>query len=353
MNNQKPSFTREETFNVNSNPYTIVKTKRNLDEFSLVAQDIVMNSFIPGQANFNPFSSEDLSKAYDQAKNKIEQTKNSVGQKIDQAQDWGAQKVDETIDWGKSKARAATDWTKDQGSKALNRIQKGAERATMPYKVMSAVATVAVTHYKPKVKQATQSAVQNVKKTIKSDVELNLNHPIAHQAIHGNGMALTLLLVNPKMARVVENEMPVVTALNFEGSGYNGSASSSINLWNGQKFAGVGGGLQGNTKSKALDVKPSGGVSLTMVPRKHLKTEAGVITVKSVSEKTDGILEGASVGGSATFRGVLVGAEYNFANPGEEGKIVYKLGISGKSPGVDFGVGTSGSVKVGDPMWRK
>ena len=313
-----------------------------------------MNSFIPGQANFNPFSPEDLIKAYDQAKNKIEQTKNSVGQKIDQAQDWGAQKVDETIDWGKSKARAATDWTKDQGSKALNRIQKGAERATMPYKVMSAVATVAVTHYKPKVKQATQSAVQNVKKTIKSDVELNLNHPIAHQAIHGNGMALTLLLLNPRAAKVIDNELPVVSALNIEGSGFNAGVPYSLNIWNGQSYVGAGGGLQGNTKSKELDVKPSGSISLTLIPRKYLKdSKTGKSTIHSAAENTDNILEGASVGVTATYNRVLLGAEYNFANPGEEGKIVYKLGISGKSPGVDLGVGTSGSVKVGEPMWRK
>lgn len=163
---------------------------------------------------------------------------------------------------------------------------------------------------------------------------------------------VALLITNPKLASKVEGEFPVLTSINFEGSGFNAGAGGSLNLWNGQKYVGGGGGLSGSISKKELDVMPSGGVSLTMIPQKYLKDKKGNMSRAIIAEKTDDVLEGASVGGSVAFRNIMLGAEYNYGQNGEAGKLVYKVGLSKKVVGVDASVGTSASVKVGDPMWQ-
>ena len=96
---------------------------------------------------------------------------------------------------------------------------------------------------------------------------------------------------------------------------------------------------------------PSGAISLTMIPQKHLKDKKGNMSRAIIAEKADGIIEGASVGGSLVVRNIMLGAEYNYGQNGESGKWVYKVGLSKKVVGVDASVGPSASVKVGDPMW--
>lgn len=165
------------------------------------------------------------------------------------------------------------------------------------------------------------------------------------------------LMVSPKSATVVEGEIPVISAVNLDLSAFYAGGTGTINIFNGQAFVGAGGALGGNTSKKELDPMPDFAASLTLIPYKYLvDKKTGKFSRKSAAKGADDIIGGASSGGSITYRGVMVGVDYNYpgldsAEAKAEAKISYKLGLSARGVGADISAGTSFSEAVGTPLW--
>lgn len=162
-----------------------------------------------------------------------------------------------------------------------------------------------------------------------------------------------IVVQQPELAEYLEDRVPIVAGVNAEYSAFNASGSVSVNLFNGQVFA--GGGVSDNTK-KGVDPRPNmpeiNNLSLILIQQRHLKNpKTGKVTRQSAAEGADGIIGGTSAGGFVGFRGILVGADYNYpSSPEEDGKWSFKLGI-GPKKGVDVGAGVSHSEPIFKPFW--